>query len=114
MLTPRFFSELGSQRVKLSYGPFYVPGAGDMPSMGMQSFTITGASKPCADDCLVTFAAADLEFEDGAKANANTGMWLHHTVFLNAGRPDSVCPKWPERFFASGNERTPADFTANG
>ena len=48
-------------------------------------------------------------------------MWLHHTVWTNLARPDpesGTCPshKYPrgDRFFASGNERTPVDLTANG
>ena len=48
-------------------------------------------------------------------------MWLHHTVWTNLARPDpefATCPshKHPrgDRFFASGNERTPVDLTANG
>jgi hypothetical protein len=48
-------------------------------------------------------------------------MWLHHTVWTNLARPDpesATCPshEYPrgDRFFASGNERTPVDLTANG
>jgi hypothetical protein len=48
-------------------------------------------------------------------------MWLHHTVWTNLARPPSIphscpTPKHPigDRFFASGNERTPIDLTANG
>lgn len=44
-------------------------------------------------------------------------MWLHHIVVHNIHpRPgDTVCPWYiPERFFASGNERTPVDFTSHG
>jgi hypothetical protein len=41
--------------------------------------------------------------------------WLHHVVMLAAGpnRKDNVCGRWllpGERFFSSGNERTPTAF----
>jgi hypothetical protein len=67
---------------------------------------------PCSD-CGITHIRADLEYPNGSYANADTGMWLHHTVFYNMNRTDTTCSKWPERIFASGNERTPADLTLN-
>lgn len=58
---------------------------------------------------------AGLEFEDGSKADADTGMWLHHVVFQNLNRKDSMCRRTAgERFFASGNERTLIDLSSNG
>lgn len=41
--------------------------------------------------------------------------WLHHVVFLatGLGRKDNVCGRWllpGERFFSSGNERTPTAY----
>jgi len=68
---------------------------------------------PCTD-CLITGFLAGLEFEDGSNANANTGMWLHHTAFLNLNQSDTTCPDYPSRFLASGNERTPLDLTNGG
>ncbi len=58
---------------------------------------------------------AGLEYEDGSYANADTGMWLHHVVLFNSEKKDTLCPEnLPERFFASGNERTEANLCANG
>ncbi|KAK1074538.1 hypothetical protein LTR48_009309, partial [Friedmanniomyces endolithicus] len=55
---------------------------------------------------------AQLEYANGTIADAETGMWMHHVVFLNRGRNDSVCDRRGQRFFASGNERTAVDFTS--
>lgn len=59
---------------------------------------------------------AGLEYPDGTVANTDTKMWLHHTVFSVLSRPNSVCPEKSggDRFFASGNERSPIDLAANG
>ena len=71
---------------------------------------------PCRD-CILTWMHATLEYTDGSDANAETGMWLHHTVWQNTKRGDAMCSnrkKGGERFFASGNERTPVDLTTGG
>jgi hypothetical protein len=65
---------------------------------------------PCSD-CFITGFNANLELADGTEANANTGMWLHHTVFLNEIRKDNACPKSHDRWIGAGNERTRLDFT---
>ena len=43
-------------------------------------------------------------------------MWLHHTVLSNTNRSSLVCPNnfAGDRFFASGNERTPIDICVGG
>ncbi|KAF2105087.1 hypothetical protein NA57DRAFT_51866 [Rhizodiscina lignyota] len=113
-LQPQFFTDLGSKRVQIKYGPFTVPGSGT--NNGMKDFVDEKATKPC-DDCLITYMRAGLQYPDGANANANTGMWLHHVVLLDTAVPDTVCPKdrkgrpVPNRFFASGNERTAMDLS---
>lgn len=55
-------------------------------------------------------------YPNGTYANANTGMWLHHTVLETLGKSDAVCGNTTrgERFFASGNERSIVDICANG
>lgn len=70
---------------------------------------------PCSH-CLVTFMQSQLEYSNGSTADAETGMWMHHVVFVNMNAKDSVCPDElrGQRFFASGNERTPFDLTAGG
>jgi hypothetical protein len=80
---------------------------------GMKDFTIAKAEMPC-NDCLITNWVASLEFNDGSTANANTGMWLHHVVYFNLNRTDTICDSYPDRFAASGNERTPVDITVGG
>jgi len=57
---------------------------------------------------------ANLEYEDGTTANANTGLWLHHTVLYNQALAELTCPEEPQIAFASGNERSEANICANG
>ncbi|PKS11565.1 hypothetical protein jhhlp_003330 [Lomentospora prolificans] len=111
-LEPIHFKDLGAQRAKFRYGPFLVPGVHDPETMGMKEFQ-GPIDLPCTD-CYVTNFLAGLEFEDGSNANAHTGMWLHHTVFLDASQTDPTCDTWPLRIFASGNERTVLDISNNG
>ena len=87
---------------------------------GMQTFLERNGQKPC-DECLITYMQASLQYPNGSTANSDTGMWLHHGVLLDTAVEDTVCPKGeeglpvaPNRFFASGNERTPVNFCANG
>jgi hypothetical protein len=90
---------------------------------------VTNVRKPC-DNCFITGMVAGLEYADGSNANINTGVWLHHMVGLSqgTGRQDATCAGNPfslphfavgttpgnsERFFASGNERTPLQVPAD-
>jgi hypothetical protein len=61
--------------------------------------------KPC-EDCFIVGMDPDLVNEDGSSANHDTNAMLHHTVLANMDDQDATCASWPERFFASGNERT--------
>ena len=81
--------------------------------MGMKAFPFSKIPAPCTN-CIITGFKPNLVFDDGSTANANTGMWLHHIVFFNLNRTDSTCSKFPERFAAAGNERTPGDLTIGG
>ncbi|KAK3111918.1 hypothetical protein LTR53_012355 [Teratosphaeriaceae sp. CCFEE 6253] len=107
-LTAQHFPELGSQRVKVSYGSHVVS------NDRMSHFQSSVPAPSSSDDCLITFMQAQLQYVNGTTADAATGMWMHHVVFLNSGRNDSVCAtRMPaQRFFASGNERTAVDFTS--
>jgi hypothetical protein len=111
-LEPEYFHDYKSERVRIKYGPYKVP-----PSHidnGMKNFVEQNATMPC-HDCLITWFQADLVYEDGTIANADTGMWLHHTVLTNGGSEDvKGCKYRGERFFASGNERTLIDIGMNG
>ncbi|OCK77375.1 hypothetical protein K432DRAFT_445374 [Lepidopterella palustris CBS 459.81] len=110
-LKPQFFSQYNSSRVQISYGPFTAPSSFD--NNGMKDFGVRDAIKPCSN-CLITFMEAGLQYPNGTYANADTGMWLHHTVMYNMQRNDTVCPQMFERLFASGNERTPINICVNG
>jgi hypothetical protein len=117
-LKPAYFTNLGARRVRIKYGPYEVP----MSTIhnGMASFMEKNSTKPC-EDCLITFIQAGLEYADGSYANADSGMWLHHVVQVDTEVDDTVCgravvqrPLAPNRFFASGNERSAAHLCAQG
>ena len=102
-----------SQRVKLTYGPYTIPPRSI--DDGMKGFVERGASMPCSD-CYITSLRAAVEYPNGTAVTASDGIWLHHTVATNYLTVDSVCPgegagDTGERFFASGNEKLPVDFT---
>jgi hypothetical protein len=107
-LTPQFFTGQGSKRVKVTYGPFIV-------NNGMQNFTGQDVKIGCTN-CTITYIQAGLEYPNGTYANANTSLWLHHVVLYNLHKLDTVCGynEPGERFFASGNERSPANLCING
>jgi hypothetical protein len=81
------------------YGPYAVPPG------GKNEFRAK-IEKPC-DDCYLVGMVPGLEGADGSPANFDTMAMLHHAVFTSLGVPDQSCPGMPQRFFASGNERTP-------
>ena len=109
VLQPELFPDLNSNRVKISYGPFSVPPRSE--NHGMQNFRCS-PHLPCRD-CMIVSMQAGLEYTNGSIADADTGMWLHHTVFMNLNRKEAMCGRG-QRFFASGNERTPIDLTSHG
>jgi hypothetical protein len=112
-LAPQFFTSEGSKRVMITYGPYLAPSSND--NNGMADFLEKAAKMPCTD-CLITFMQAGLTYPNGTYANADTGLWLHHVVLSNLGRPSAVCPTSDsgDRFFASGNERTAINICVNG
>ena len=113
METAQFFPNHNSKRVKIRYGPFTAPPMS--VDDGMKDWVVHEAQKPCTD-CLITWIRAGLEYPNGTDANADTGLWLHHTVFSNTKRTAVVCPrtKAGDEFFASGNERTAINICVNG
>lgn len=81
---------------------------------------------PCTN-CYIGSITPNLVYADGTTANFDTGPMLHHMVLLSRARGDLSCPKnlfggpiqqlgallgGNERIFASGNERTVMDMTA--
>lgn len=73
---------------------------------GMQDYFLHGVRKPCSS-CYVVGMVPSLVYPNGKVANYNTGAMLHHFVLFNSSAHDVTCPAWSQRFFASGNERTP-------
>ena len=94
----------------LRYGPFTIPaGSEEMP--GEIDKIKLAIKRPCLA-CYLTGFKANLTYPDGSTANINTGAMIHHVVLANQFRSDATCSgTWlglaGERFFASGNERTP-------
>ncbi|KAK0620508.1 hypothetical protein B0T14DRAFT_233199 [Immersiella caudata] len=114
-LEPKYFKELGSQRVKISYGPINLPSGNDEASHGHFSNRNLNSKFPCGD-CIITGWTPTLVFaDDGKLANANNNIWLHHIGFTNLNRTDHACENnWPERMNVNGNERSTFDFTLKG
>src|SRR5581483_7606336 len=98
------------------YGPFVIPPEQAGGGAQHADIAVPSLAKPCTSCFLLQFQP-DLVYADGTAANLDTGMMLHHAVLFSAGRPDATCgPDQPfpgklgQRFFASGNERTPGLF----
>ena len=88
------------QAQTVNYGPFTVPANSE------QQVTRANLTKPCTG-CYIVGIEPDLVYNDGTRATHDTGAHLHHVVFFNHSRADATCTGWPERAFASGDERTP-------
>jgi hypothetical protein len=119
-LTPRLTKyHPEAKRTKVRYGPYtLIPntkrGFSTSGEMGM-TMRIEAMARPCSGRCNLLLAASDLEWTNGTQATNQDGAWLHHIVFtaLGNGHKDSTCPIGVlpgERFFSSGNERTPTSF----
>jgi hypothetical protein len=95
-------------QVTVRYGPYTVPAAAP-GRMGMiqNNFGIN-VKRPCSN-CYITSMQAGLITPDGQNANVDRGLWLHHMVMMDSSKAD-LCG-WPlgQRFFSSGNERTPVN-----
>jgi len=121
----------GSTTIKIRYGPYKVPGMNKLNMLGqggmLANYPHDNMEKPCSGDCTILGITAGLEYPDGKNANIDTGLWLHHMVMFNKGpgRSDPTCNDFEvsvphntvggtsrssERFFASGNERSVANF----
>jgi hypothetical protein len=93
------------------YGPYTIPGGThDDPGMVHNKLQL-GVRRPCTD-CFITAFRADLVYADGTRATMDTGPMLHHAVLTSQFRSDATCSnQWlglaGQRFFASGDERTP-------
>jgi hypothetical protein len=107
----------------IDYGPYTIPAGNGDPhdheNAGMiANKIVTNIAKPCTG-CSIIGVTPDLVYENGSKATITEGPMLHHAMFAaqSSGKSDVTCAgKGPgllgERFFASGDERTPVDLTS--
>ncbi len=107
----------------IDYGPYTIPAGNGDPhdheNAGMiTNKIVSNIAKPCTG-CSIIGATPDLVYESGSKATITEGPMLHHAMFAaqSSGKSDVTCAgKGPgllgERFFASGDERTPVDLTS--
>ena len=107
----------------VDYGPWVIPAGGgdshDHDTMGTVANDIDfNVTKPCTG-CDIIKIEPELVYAEGREANLNTGPMLHHFLFAATGnsKRDLVCGATGsgalgQRFFASGNERTPIDVSA--
>jgi hypothetical protein len=101
----------------IRYGPFRIPAA-TQGRMGMirNNFAFD-VQRPCTN-CYITSMQAGLVTPDGRSANVDRGLWLHHMVMFDTSKTDVTCPglgvgALGQRFFSSGNERTPVNAGGN-
>lgn len=104
----RFSAELANSAPitmkTVRYGPFHTEPTGGHG--GGHNVGLGDLEKPC-EDCYLVGMLPNLVSPDGSTANFDTMAMLHHAVFFNQDAADATCGGWPERFFASGNERSP-------
>jgi hypothetical protein len=88
----------GAQRITYRIGPFdVIPGQNEIGFSGIRD-------KPKVDGW-ITRIRPDLTYLDGRVPRVDV-IHLHHGVWLNLARRDATWPGIPERFFASGEEKT--------
>jgi hypothetical protein len=96
----------------IRYGPFTIPAAEGAMMGELNDDVKLGVKKPCKN-CYITSMHANFVTANGEQANAYNGLLMHHMVLFAYGREDATCGsetlvgKLGQRFFASGNERTP-------
>lgn len=96
---------------RVRYGPIALAPA-SLGGRTHASVVVPDVAKPCSD-CYLTGLVPDLEYEDGSTANFHTGPMLHHAVWTYPETTDVTCQRREgigmagQRFFGSGNERTP-------
>lgn len=92
----------------VSYGPFHTDPTGGHGGHGGGGHNVVKGDleKPC-ENCQIVGMVPDLREADGSRANFDTESMLHHVVFRDWAKKDATCKGRAERFFASGNERTP-------
>jgi len=99
--------------VTVRYGPYTVPAAGPNRMGMIKNSFAANVKRPCSN-CYITSMQAGLITADGRSANVDRGLWLHHMVMFDSSKQDVTCPSLGvgilgQRFFSSGNERTPTN-----
>jgi hypothetical protein len=102
--------------VKIRYGPYVLRPNSMYPSGPLDYSQSPKVYKPC-DECFLGAFQGGMEYADGSDANVDTGVYLHHFVVINNGKPDWLCPAMtfpngktrfrPQYVYNSGNERPP-------
>jgi hypothetical protein len=96
---------------QVHYGPYTIPAETESGPGMIHNRLQFAVRRPCSD-CFITSFRPNLVYPDGSSATMDTGPMLHHAVFTSQFRSDATCSgTWlglaGERFFASGDERTP-------
>ena len=87
-------------------GPFNLAPAGQ-PGADDEGFQLTVPRPPGG----FGMKAIDFDVVDAAgNPVGHQAVHLHHVVLMNRARQSQFCGNWPERFAASGSERTPIEF----
>jgi plastocyanin len=89
----------GTKHLHFEYGPVHID-----PGQNIIQFSGNQVPKPTAEGW-ITMIKPNLLLPDG-KVPAVDIIHLHHAVWLNLSRSDATRPSLPERFFATGEEKT--------
>lgn len=123
LLIPAGVANAAINTVTRDYGPYTIPAGNGDPhdhdAMGHIDNQIAfNVQKPCSG-CTLIAVTPDLRYTDGTKATIDGGPMLHHAMFSaqGGGKADTTCAGTTvgmlgQRFFATGDERTPIDLTA--
>src|SRR6476646_270741 len=87
------------QHLHFEYGPVHLD-----PGQNIIDFSGLDVPKPSVPGCIVGLTP-NLTPTDGTIPPTDR-IHLHHAVWLNLSRQDATDPGLPERFFASGEEKT--------
>jgi plastocyanin len=93
-------SPKGVQHLHFRYGPLHIKPGSNLILGGYA----TAAEKP-SEDGYITRIKPNLKTVSGA-VPPTYKLHLHHGVFINMGSQDTSSPGLPERFFATGEEKT--------
>lgn len=98
---PGALTPLGAdvQHLHFRYGPLQIPAGQNLILIGPVTI-----EKPAYDGYVIGFRP-NLVGADGLAPPTDV-VHLHHGVFLNLSRPDTTAPREPQRFYATGEEKT--------